>query len=142
MKKTLKILALLVWYIGVIALSLKSYKLFNEAYTLNSNLSYLILFLLLAFLLSLFKTKYIFIKSCQRNLQRIEALKEPKIWQFYKIEFFLFLIVVISLGALLSRMALGNYYFLISVGIIDMSLALALFFSGFEFFCSFKSNKT
>ena len=134
MKKTLKILALLVWYIGFIALSLKAYKLFNEAYTINNNLLYLIIFLALGFLLSLLKTKYIFIKSCQKNLQRIEELEKPKIWQFYRVGFFIFLIVVISLGAFLSQMASGNYYFLISVGVVDMALSLALLFSSFEFF--------
>ena len=136
MKKILKHLAMLIWYIGVIALSLKSYRLFNEAYTINNNITYLIIFLLLGFLLSLLKTKYIFTHSCQRNLKRIEQLEKPKIWQFYRVEFFIFLIGVISLGAFLSRMASGDYYFLVSVGVIDMALALALFFSGFEFFRS------
>ena len=134
MKKILKTLALLVWYIGFVALSLKSYKLFNEAYTLNNNLTYLIIFLILGFLLSLLKTKYIFIHSCQKNLQRIEGLENPKIWQFYRVGFFIFLVGVISLGAFLSHMASGIYYFLILVGTIDMALALALFFSGFQFF--------
>ncbi len=134
MKKTLKTLALLVWYIGFIALSLKSYKLFNEAYSLNNNLTYLILFLSVGLLLSLLKTKYIFIKSCQKNLERINNLKNPKIWQFYRMGFFIFLLGVISLGAFLSHMASGDYYLLVSVGIIDMALALALFFSSFEFF--------
>jgi len=134
MKKTLKTLALLVWYIGFMALSLKSYKLFNEAYTLNNNLTYLIIFLILGFLLSLLKTKYIFIKSCQKNLQRIEKLVNPKIWQFYRVGFFIFLVGVISLGAFLSRMASGDYYFLLSVGMVDMALALALLFSSFQFF--------
>jgi len=133
-KKTLKNLAMLVWYIGFITLSLKSYKLFNEAYTINNNLTYLIVFLLLGFLLSLLKTKYIFTHSCQKNLQRIEELEKPKIWQFYRVGFFIFLVGVISLGAFLSRMASGDYYFLISVAVVDMALALALFFSGFEFF--------
>lgn len=127
---------MLVWYIGFIALSLKSYKLFDEAYTINSNLTYLITFLLLGFLLSLLKTKYIFIDSCQKNLQRIEQLEKPKVWQFYRVGFFIFLVGVISLGAFLSHKASGDYYFLISVAIIDMALALALFFSGFEFFRS------
>ena len=136
MKKTLKTLALLVWYIGFIALSLKSYKLFNEAYSINNNLIYLIIFLFLGFLLSLLKTKYIFTHSCQKNLQRIEKLENPKIWQFYRVGFFIFLVGVISLGAFLSRMASGDYYFLVSVAIVDMALALALFFSGFEFFRS------
>ena len=141
MKKTLKTLALLVWYIGFIALSLKSYKLFNEAYTLNHNLTYLITFLILGFLLSLLKTKYIFTHSCQKNLQRIEGLESPKIWQFYRVGFFIFLVGVISLGAFLSRMASGDYYFLVSVAIVDMALALALFFSGFEFFRSTSRNR-
>jgi hypothetical protein len=135
-KKTLKNLALLVWYIGFIALSLKSYRLFNEAYTINNNLTYLIVFILLGFLLSLLKTKYIFTHSCKKNLQRIEQLEHPKIWQFYRVGFFIFLIGVISLGAFLSHQASGNYYFLVSVAVVDMALALALFFSGFEFFRS------
>jgi len=135
-----KTLALLVWYISFIALSLKSYKLFNEAYNINNNLTYLITFLLLGFLLSLLKIKYIFTPSCQKNLQRIEGLANPKIWQFYRVGFFIFLIGVISLGAFLSRMPSGDYYFLVTVGVLDMSLALALFLSGFEFFRSLNQN--
>jgi hypothetical protein len=134
MKKILKLLAMVVWYIGFVALSLKSYKLFVEAYSINTNLSYLILFLVLGFLLSLLKTKYFFIKSCQKNLLRIDSLESPKIWQFYRLGFFIFLIIVISLGAFLSHIASGNYFFLASVGIIDMALALALLFSSFEFY--------
>ena len=134
MKKVLKLLAMVVWYIGFVALSLKSYKLFVEAYSINTNLSYLILFLVLGFLLSLLKTKYIFIKSCQKNLLRIDSLESPKIWQFYRLGFFIFLMIVISLGAFLSHIASGNYFFLASVGIIDMGLALALLFSSFEFY--------
>jgi hypothetical protein len=134
MKKILKLLAMVVWYIGFVALSLKSYKLFVEAYSINTNLSYLILFLVLGFLLSLLKTKYIFIKSCQKNLLRIDSLESPKIWQFYRLGFFIFLMIVISLGAFLSHIASGNYFFLASVGIIDMALALALLFSSFEFY--------
>jgi len=125
-----------IWYIGFIMLSLKSYKLFFEAYTINSNITYLLLFLLIGFLLSLLKTKYIFIKSCKKNLERIEQLKKPRIWQFYRTEFFVFLLFVISLGAFLSHIASGDYYFLMLVGIIDMALALALFFSSFQFFHS------
>ena len=134
MKKVLKYLAMIVWYIGFVALSLKSYKLFAEAYSIDSSIAYLVSFLLIGVLLSILKIKYIFLKSCKKNLLRIENLKNPKIWEFYRVEFFIFLIVVISLGAFLSRMASGNYYFLVSVGIVDMALALALFFSGFMFF--------
>jgi hypothetical protein len=63
-------------------------------------------------------------------------LEHPKIWQFYRVGFFIFLTGVISLGAFLSHQASGNYYFLVSVAVVDMALALALFFSSFEFFRS------
>ena len=132
MKKTLKTLAMTVWYIGFVVLSLKSYTLFAEAYSIDDNIRYLIFFLLIGLLLSLLKTKYIFLKSCQKNLLRIEALEAPKIWHFYRIRFFLFLIAVILLGAFLSRIASGDYRFLVSIGMVDMALALALFFSGFS----------
>ena len=125
---------MLVWYIGFFALALKSYALFAEAYTIDNTVYKLIGLLILGLLLSLLKTKYIFTKACRTNLARIEALEQPKIWQFYRVGFFLFLIIVISLGAWLSRMASGDYLFLVSVGVVDMALALALFFSGFVFF--------
>jgi hypothetical protein len=133
-KRTLKLLAMIVWYIGFIALSLKSYALFAEAYSIDNTVYKLIALLILGLLLSLLKTKYIFTKACRKNLARIEALDDPKIWQFYRVGFFLFLAGVISLGAWLSRMAVGDYNFLVSVGVVDMALALALFFSGFVFF--------
>lgn len=125
---------MIVWYIGFIALSLKSYALFAEAYSIDNTVYKLIALLILGLLLSLLKTKYIFTKACRKNLARIEALDDPKIWQFYRVGFFLFLAGVISLGAWLSRMAVGDYNFLVSVGVVDMALALALFFSGFVFF--------
>jgi len=127
-------LAMLVWYIGFIALALKSYALFAEAYTIDSNLYLLVAILLAGLLLSLLKTRYIFAPACRKNLARIEALDQPRIWQFNRVGFFLFLAGVISLGAWLSRMAAGDYAFLVSVGVVDMALSLALFFSGFVFF--------
>jgi len=133
-KTALKMLAMLVWYIGFIALALKSYALFAEAYTIDSNLYLLVAILLAGLLLSLLKTRYIFAPACRKNLARIEALDQPRIWQFNRVGFFLFLAGVISLGAWLSRMAAGDYAFLVSVGVVDMALSLALFFSGFVFF--------
>jgi hypothetical protein len=133
MKTTLKILAMLVWYIGFIALALKSYALFAEAYTIDNSVDKLVGLLMLGLGLSLIKTRYIFAPACRKNLARIEALTHPRLWQFYRAGFFLFLAGVISLGAWLSRMAAGDYTFLVSVGVVDMALSLALFFSGFVF---------
>jgi hypothetical protein len=129
MKKILKVMAITVWYIGFIALTLKSLSLFSQAYALESNPLYLISFLALLFILVPIKMRYIFIRSCQNNMERIEKLNEPKLWQFYRMGFFLFLITVILLGAFLSRWATGDYWLLMGVGIFDMALALSLFFS-------------
>ncbi len=134
MRRALRLLAMLVWYVGFVALAIKSYRLFSQAYQIDSDIYKLIGFMLLAFVLSLLKTRYIFTKSCRNNLSRIDALENPRIWQFYRVGFFIFLLIVISLGAWLSRMASGDYYFLVSVGVVDMALSLALLFSSYVFF--------
>ncbi|MFQ5421433.1 MAG: hypothetical protein ACE5EY_13845, partial [Anaerolineae bacterium] len=72
------------------------------------------------------KAYYIFRKSCRKNLERIARLEAPKIWQFYRPGFFLALALMITLGATLSRMASGNYPFLIAVAILDFSISFAL----------------
>ena len=61
------------------------------------------------------------------------ALSEPKIWQFYRTGFLLFLAAMIIIGSTLSRMAHGNYPFLIAMVIVDFSLATALFGSSYVF---------
>jgi hypothetical protein len=38
------------------------------------------------------------------------------------------------LGIYLSSISVGNYWFLMGVGVLDMSVGLSLFFSGFVFF--------
>lgn len=130
---TLKFLAAIIWYSGFIALAFKSYTLFAEAYGLNADFFLLGLMICLALLLGVLKTKYIFIRSCKKNLKRIGNLEEPKIWQFYRIRFFIFLVSMITLGAYLSHAAHGHYWFVISVGVIDMALALALLLSSYLF---------
>lgn len=132
-KNRLKTLALLTWYSGFVALFIKSYKLFVEAYTLDNDIENMSVALMSGVVFGLIKTKYIFIKSCQKNLRRIESLTNPKIWEFYRVRFFIFLATMISLGAYLSNSAHGNYWFLMGVAILDMALALALLLSSKAF---------
>ena len=79
------------------------------------------------------KAKYLFSKSCNKNLARIDLLDEPKIWQFFSPKFFLSLAIMIMAGATLSRMAHNNYIFLLSVAILDISIATALIGSSYVF---------
>jgi len=132
-KQTLKKLAGFVWYTGFLALFIKALKLFTEAYALDNNLLTLCWIFLFTALLVILKTKYIFIRTCRKNLVRIESLKEPKIWEFYRVRFFIFLITMMVLGAYLSRISHGNYWFLMGIGVLDMSVGLSLLFSSFLF---------
>jgi hypothetical protein len=132
-KKTLKILAALVWYTGFLALVIKATVIFIQAYALDNSLNTLFIVLLITLVIVGLKVKYIFRKVCRKNLERIVLLKSPKIWEFYRVRFFIFLISMITLGAFLSRMAEGNYWFLMGVGVLDLSVGLSLFFSGFLF---------
>jgi hypothetical protein len=72
------------------------------------------------------KAKYLFKRVCIKNLNRIDALEEPKLWQFYRTRFFIFLLSMILLGSFVSGLAHGHYPALIAVAIIEISLATAL----------------
>lgn len=126
----LKHLAATTWYIGGIMLSLKAFSLLSEAYQLAPESTLIGWSLAIGGLAGLIKAKYLFSKSCQRNLQRIDQLQAPKLWQFFRPHFFLFLALMITAGALLSQFAHGDFNRLIVVATIDISLATALIRSG------------
>jgi len=79
------------------------------------------------------KAKFLFNKSCQRNLDRIAALDRPKVWQLFRPGFFLVLTVMILVGVTLSRLAHNNYPFLIGVAILDLGIGIALIGSSYVF---------
>jgi hypothetical protein len=123
---TLKLLAAVVWYSGVVILLIKSSSLFLEANRINPNQLWTVVAFLAGLILGSIKAKYIFKQLCFKNLRRIDTLKQPKIWNFYRIHFFIFLFLMITLGTFLSRAAQGDYLQLITVAIIDVSIAIAL----------------
>jgi len=125
-RRTLKILAVLVWIIGGVMLIRKGGELIIEAYSLNPLIVWIGFSIVLGIFLGGLKSKYLFIKSCRKNLARIDALEEPKLWQFYRPKFFFFLSLMIGTGVTLSRMAHGSFPFLLSVAALDISIATAL----------------
>ena len=131
--RTLKILAALLWYIGGIILILKGGSLLITADTLKPEQNWTWLSIIIGVLIGGLKAKYIFSKSCKKNLTRIDLLSKPKVWQFFRPGFFLFLTIMIVTGATLSRVADNNYIFLISVAILDISIATALIGSSYVF---------
>lgn len=130
---TLKRLAALVWFSGVIALAIKSGSLLLEAEEISPNQPWTWLSIAAGLSLGAIKAKYIFGKLCIKNLRRIDALKHPKIWHCYRLQFFVFLFLMVSLGGYLSRIAHGDYPMLIAVATVDITIATALLGSGWWF---------
>jgi hypothetical protein len=131
--RSLNILAALVWYIGGVVLLLKGGSLLVEAEALAPGRVWPWLAIVAGLLLGGLKARFIFRKSCHKNLDRIAALEQPKIWQFFRPGFFVALALMIAAGASLSRLAQGSYPFLIAVATLDLALAIALLGSSIVF---------
>ncbi len=129
----LKILAALVWYLGGVILGSKGGSLLIEADLLKPEQNWTWWAIFGGLLIGGLKAKYLFSVSCKKNLARIDLLDNPKIWQFFRPGFFLFLAMMIVAGVTLSRMAHNNYIFLLSVAILDISIATALIGSSYIF---------
>ncbi len=79
------------------------------------------------------KAKFLFSRSCRKNIARIAALNKPRIWEFFRPFFFLFLFLMILVGATLSSLAHGSYYFLLCIATLDLTIAIALLGSCYAF---------
>ncbi len=124
--RTLVLLASLVWYSGAVVLFIKSGILLSEAHSIIPNRAWTGLAILAGLVIGGIKAKYLFQRLCIKNLKRIDALNSPKLWQFYRTRFFIFLLTMIVLGSFISRLAHGNYPVLITMAIIEISIATAL----------------
>lgn len=137
--KNLKLLASFVWYGGVVALSLKSRSLLLAAQSINANESYIWLAVLSGLLIGAVKAKYLFRKICIKNIKRIDKLESPKLWQFYRKRFFVFMFCMVTLGTLISKLSQDNYEVLVGMAILEISIATALLLSGDSYWRKFKS---
>jgi hypothetical protein len=131
--RALKILAAVVWHGGGISLIYKAGGLLAEAFSLRPDPVWPWGVAVVGIVLGGLKARYLFSGVCENNLQRINSLVRPKIWQFYKKRFFIFLLLMIILGISLSRMAHDQYVFLLSVALLDLSIGVALMGSSYLF---------
>lgn len=130
---TLKLLAASVWYIGSVVLLIKGRSLLMEAHAIQTSLIWPGLVVVASLFLGFMKAKFIFSKSCRKNIVRIETLTQPKLWQFFRPVFFLALALMILTGATLSRLASGHYMGLHGVALLDLTIGIALLTSSIEF---------
>jgi hypothetical protein len=131
--RTLRVLAALVWYVGGAVLLLKGSTLLGEASVLRPASAWPALATGIGFLAGGAKGLTLFRRSCHNNLDRIDGLERPRIWEFFRPRFLLFLSLMILAGVTLSRLVRGSFGFLIFVGILDLSIGIALLISGFTF---------
>jgi len=131
--RILNILAAIVWYTGGIVLLLKGSNLLIEADTIKPEKYWPQLAAITGLFFGSLKARFLFNKSCQKNLNRIAALNRPRIWQFFRIRFFVALIVMITMSVILSGLVHNNYIILISVAILDLSISIALLGSSYVF---------
>lgn len=127
--KTLKLVSAIIWNCGGIVLILKGGQALLAAHSIHPGNTWLSLAVIAGFSFGLLKAKFIFVRAYRKNLQRITALTSPRLWHCYRVRFFAFLATMILLGGTLSRMAEGDFTFLIAVAIVDLSIAVALLVS-------------
>jgi hypothetical protein len=131
--RSLRLFAALVWYGGCFVLSFKASRLLVEAKALQPEGDWLWAAVISGLIVGALKGELLFSRSCQKNLARISALDSPQMWQFFRPGFFLFMSAMILSGATLSMLAHDSYPFLIVVAFIDLSIAVALFWSSHHF---------
>ena len=135
---TLIKLAAIVWYTGVAVLVFKSGNLFFSSLEKGTAPLLIVIAVLCGIVIGKIKAKYLFSNICIKNIKRINLLVEPKLWQFYRKRFFVFLFLMISLGEYLSAAAQGKDLAIIALAVLELSIGLALFFSGH---CFWKKQK-
>ena len=114
------------WFSGAIVLLLKGAGLFAQAIALKPGETWSWLAVAAALLIGGAKAQYLFGGFCRKNLDRIADLDDPRLWQAFRPGFYVFLAAMILLGAMLSRLAMGNYPALMALVVLDISIAIAL----------------
>ena len=130
---TLMVIAACVWYGGGIALLFKSGSLVKGAYALDSQSIWAYAAPVLGIIIGFVKARFIFFHACKKNIVRIRALVNPRIWQCYRPGMLIFLAIIIPTGAWMSRAAAGNFGYLCCVAALDLSIATALLTSSLSF---------
>ena len=132
-QRSLIIIAAIVWYAGGIALLLKGGALIKQAYSMDAESIWTVIAALVGIGVGLIKGRFLFSRSCKKNIERIKTIAYPSVWQCFRPGMLIFLSVVIPAGAWMSRAATGNYLLLCLVGALDLSISFALFTSSSVF---------
>lgn len=128
----LKVLAAATWYIGSGVLLYKGSGYLQEAAGYGSAV-WPALSGAAGVLLGVMRGRTMFLNACRRNLARIDGLKDPRAWQFFRPGFFAALAVMISGGAVLAWLAETGYPGAVVVGGLELVIGTALLTSSVAF---------
>lgn len=129
-QRTVNLVAAFIWYGGSIFLLLKAADLICAAQQIRPAEYCHWLIPSFGLPIGALKGYTFFSRTCENNLTRISQLTEPKIWHCFRPRFFIFLALMVTLGATLSRVAQNNYWLLCAVAALDISISTALITSG------------
>ena len=138
--RSLVILSALFWYGGGFVLLIKGASLAMEARRIAPDSFWPGVILVAGVVIGIVKAKYLFSKSCRKNITRINALAQPRWWQFFRPGFFVFLFLMIATGVMLSRLSQGNYGFLLTVALLDITVAVGLIGGSYVYWGNFHDH--
>jgi hypothetical protein len=124
--RMLNILAAFVWCLGGVILLMKGGKLLVGSASLFPSPVWPWVVAIAGLLLGAVKGKFLFSRSCKKNLIRISSLRNPRIWQFFSPGFFVLLLLMIAAGVALSRLAYTSFSALVGVVVLDLAVGTAL----------------
>jgi hypothetical protein len=132
-QRSLIIIAAIIWYAGGIALLVKGIALIKHAYLMDAESIWTMIAAPVGIGVGLIKGRVFFSRSCKKNIERIETIADPNAWQCFRPVMLIFLAIMISAGAWMSRAAAGNYTLLCLIGALDLSISFALLTSSIVF---------
>jgi len=132
-RSRVKLLAAVIWYSGGFILLWKAGELLQRAMMVRPGDGFPWAVLLFGAIIGILKSRYLFAQVCKKNLQRIDSISKPKIWQCYRRRFFIFLFLMVMVGILLSDWSQDQYVMLLGVAALDLSIGVALLGSSYIF---------
>lgn len=140
-KRTLTVLAALVWYGGGVALLVKGSSYIFAAAALHIHLPVPWAVAAAGLVVGSLRGRAAFARGCRKNLTRIAALENPRLWQFFRPGFLLALIPMVGAGVLLRAIAdAGGFWAETVVGSLELMISLALLTSSVEFWLHDRTN--
>ncbi len=127
-------LAAVIWFCGGIVLTIKGCVMLRAAFALDPIMPWVAAAFAGGIIVGLIKAKFIFTHALKKNLKRIQGLSLPIYpWQCYRIGFFIFLAVVITLSKFMTEWSTGHFVYILLIAALDLSIATGLLSTGFIF---------